>query len=82
MSPVRAATTAVASLGLLTLGFGLNTGYAQTADESAQRLAPVVITGEAEGQYQTKRASSPQFNAPLRDVPQSVTVIPAELIRE
>src|SRR5690606_29618774 len=44
-------------------------------------LDSVTVTGEAEG-YKVDHASSPKYTAPLLDTPQTVTVVPQELIRE
>ncbi len=44
-------------------------------------LDSVTVTGEREG-YKVDHASSPKYTAPLLDTPQTVTVVPQELIRE
>ncbi|MCF6781528.1 TonB-dependent receptor [Stutzerimonas stutzeri] len=44
-------------------------------------LDSVTVTGEREG-YKVDQASSPKYTAPLLDTPQTVTVVPQELIRE
>lgn len=44
-------------------------------------LQDVEVTAEAAG-YQTQILSSPKFTAPLRDTPQSITVIPQKLLED
>lgn len=64
--------------------------FAQSAeppapDESQQtRLGGVTVTDTAidEGSYKTEKANSPKYTAPLVDTPRSITVIPAQLIKD
>lgn len=54
---------------------------AQTRSGEQVELDSVTVTGEREG-YKVDHASSPKYTAPLLDTPQTVTVVPQELIRE
>ncbi len=42
----------------------------------------VVDEADREGSYQVERAESPKYTAPLRDTPRSVTVVPAQVIKD
>lgn len=60
------------------------TGLAQQAPSKAGdrlELDSVTVTGEAEG-YKVDHASSPKYTAPLLDTPQTITVVPQELIQK
>ncbi|PSJ38493.1 TonB-dependent receptor [Sphingomonas deserti] len=52
--------------------------------ESGPQLGGVTVTDTAidEGSYKADTADSPKFTAPLIDTPRSVTVIPAQVIRD
>lgn len=71
------ATALQAALGL---AFA-STAQAQSTDAGATTLAPVQVQGEAPG-YQAERLSSGKFTQPLLDTPQSITVVPREVIEE
>ncbi|OAI56149.1 hypothetical protein AYO49_04805 [Verrucomicrobiaceae bacterium SCGC AG-212-N21] len=46
-------------------------------------VAPeVVVTGQAVAPYKPQTIESPKLQGPLRDIPQTITVIPKELIKE
>src|SRR5688572_20429276 len=46
-------------------------------------VAPeVVVTGVLDPLYKPETVSTPRLQGPLRDIPQTITVIPKELIRE
>lgn len=45
----------------------------------SQKLPDVVVTGEKDS-YKSDEVSLPQFTEPLRDTPQSVTVVPRQLM--
>ncbi|CDZ94369.1 TonB-dependent receptor [Pseudomonas saudiphocaensis] len=53
----------------------------QSGSGDQVELDSVTVTGEREG-YKVDQASSPKYTAPLLDTPQTVTVVPQELIRE
>lgn len=42
----------------------------------------VIDEADGEGSYQVERAESPKYTAPLRDTPRSVTVVPAQVIKD
>jgi catecholate siderophore receptor len=76
---------------LLTSAIGLavaswaGSGFAAqetTAQKEAVELGSVTVKGEQDSGYKVDQASSPKFTAPLLDTPQTVTVIPQELIQE
>ena len=63
------------------------TAYAADADEAKAAplsLGATSITGEAQEptSYQTERASSTKYTAPLVDTPRSVTVVPQQVIKD
>lgn len=51
------------------------------APGEAGKLPDVVVSGEQES-YQTQRLENPRYTEPLRDIPQTVTVIPQAVIQE
>lgn len=53
-----------------------------TVQKEAVELGSVTVKGEQEQGYKVDQASSPKYTAPLLDTPQTVTVIPQELIQE
>jgi len=61
---------------------------AQTAPEAqpeqgATTVTPeVVVTGQADPVYKPQAVSSPKLQGPLRDIPQTITVVPEALIKE
>ncbi|MCG7372095.1 TonB-dependent siderophore receptor [Pseudomonas luteola] len=65
---------ALASLSGLTHG--------QTAEQAPQELDSLTVTADAEGEYQTQTLSSDKYTQPLRDVPQSITVVPQAVIEQ
>ena len=46
------------------------------------KLNTIVVTAQTEGSYQGAQASSPLYTEPLRDTPQSITVVPQAVIRD
>lgn len=53
-----------------------------TPTNSPTETAEVVVSGQLEAGYKPETVSSPKIQGPLRDVPQTITVIPKELIKE
>ncbi|HEY1084356.1 MAG TPA: TonB-dependent siderophore receptor [Prosthecobacter sp.] len=45
-------------------------------------LPEVVVTAQSEKVYKPERLQSPKYSQPLRDVPQTVTVIPKQMIQD
>jgi len=50
--------------------------------QDGEVLDEVSVTAARENTYKTETLTSPKYTVPLRDVPQTVTVIPKELIQE
>lgn len=55
--------------------------YADNADKAIE-LDTLTIEGQQETPYQTKKLSSPKYTQPLRDTPQSITVVPKAVIEQ
>ncbi|MYN11729.1 TonB-dependent siderophore receptor [Pusillimonas sp. TS35] len=53
------------------------TGHGQQA--APQQLAPVQVQGSA---YKAEQPQSPKYRKPLRDTPQSITIVPETVLRE
>ncbi len=74
------------------LGAALLSGSAQaqtaapadhrSAGVATNRMETVVVTGDAPNPYVPETVSSPKYTAPLRDIPQTITVIPKVMIEE
>jgi catecholate siderophore receptor len=73
-APVAQAVASVASVMLSTAAFGQ-----QSANEGA--LPTIEVQGDTGG-YQTTNSSLTRLPTPLRDTPQSVTVVPQQIIQE
>lgn len=50
--------------------------------EASADLPEVVVTAETEKLYKPERLQSPKYTEPLRDVPQTITVIPKAVIED
>lgn len=55
---------------------------ASSSSGSVTKLKPVVVTAQPEGSYQTGHASSSLYTEPLRDTPQSITIVPQAVIKD
>ncbi len=68
------------------IGFAIasSAGLSLADEQSAGtlQLDKVSIEGKQEQSYKVDQASSPKYTAPLLDTPQTVTVVPAEVIKE
>lgn len=66
------------------IGLAMATGslnvQAQASD--VQQLPKVQVQGDSVESYKVDRASSPKYTAPLRDTPQTITVVNKQLIEE
>jgi len=51
-------------------------------DTSATRLKTVLVTARRQSSYQATEASSPFYTEPLRDTPQTLTIIPQAVIKD
>lgn len=45
-------------------------------------LPPVIVEGQTDRVYKPERVESPKFQGPLRDIPQTISVIPEAVIQE
>ncbi len=55
---------------------------AQAAESSPQQLPKISVGADIEDSYKTETSASPKFTQPLRDTPQTITVIPQSVIKE
>lgn len=53
-----------------------------TGTNAPAQLPDVVVEGQGQSPYQVQGLSSPKYTAPLRDIPQTVTVVPRAVIEE
>lgn len=81
--PIATSPALGAALGLALSCTALQPASAQTATPSAgeQQLPAIAVEGaKPQGDYKADRASSPKLTEPLLDTPQSITVIPREVM--
>lgn len=69
------------SLAMASAGLPL-VGYAEKSTEPVIELDTLKIEGQQETPYQTRKLSSPKYTQPLRDTPQSITVVPKAIIEQ
>jgi catecholate siderophore receptor len=55
---------------------------AQAAESSPQQLPKISVGADLESSYKTETSASPKLTQPLRDTPQTITVIPQSVIKE
>lgn len=55
---------------------------AQTGTAPERAMPVVTINGEAEGYHPTSSSTGTKIEAPLRDIPQTINVVPQELLRD
>jgi catecholate siderophore receptor len=53
-----------------------------TTTRPVRQLPTIVVTAQPENSYQAGKASSPLYTEALRDTPETITVVPQELIRD
>lgn len=71
------------ALGLILWAAGSSIAAAQQqAQTQPMQLPPVSVEGQGAAGYKTDKAESPKRTAPLRDTPQTVTVIPEQVLQE
>jgi catecholate siderophore receptor len=80
-SVVTAFGTSLAAFGSGAL-MAADSGAAATADASATRTLDKVQVEATAGSVKQDYVASPKYTEPLRDTPQSITVVPAAAIRE
>ncbi|MFA7601671.1 MAG: TonB-dependent siderophore receptor [Novosphingobium sp.] len=80
----RAAAPSSSPSALLALGcIGLMAGASPAAAQEETRLGGVTVTDTAiDDTYNRSELQSPKSTAPLRDTPQTISVIPQEVIRD
>jgi catecholate siderophore receptor len=71
-------------LALMLAGFTIsNAALAQTGAASEQTLQVVTVTGASDSGYRpTSSTSGAKIDAPLRDIPQTVNVVPEQLLHD
>jgi catecholate siderophore receptor len=55
---------------------------AHEAESSPQQLPKISVGADVEDSYKTETSASPKLTQPLRDTPQTITVIPQSVIKE
>lgn len=69
------------ALMLASLSFS-NAALAQTGAAPEQAMPVVTVSGEADGYRPTTSTTGTKIDAPLRDIPQTINVVPQELLRD
>jgi len=69
------------ALMLASLSFS-NAALAQTGAVPDQAMPVVTVSGEADGYRPTTSTTATKIDAPLRDIPQTINVVPQELLRD
>ncbi|SDT92470.1 catecholate siderophore receptor [Verrucomicrobium sp. GAS474] len=59
-----------------------DTGTATKTKKEDAALDEVVVTAKTKSDYQTDKLSSGKYTEPLRDVPQTVTIVPKEVMQD
>ncbi len=73
------------AMALKTLGVALGaaaSAQAQPANDNATVLAPVTVQADSPAPYKAERVQSGKFTEPLLNTPQSITVVPREVLEE
>jgi catecholate siderophore receptor len=75
---------ALGCVGAISSAFPAHAQTAPAEDKQPANLGGVTVTDTAitEGSYKTDGMDSPKYTAPLVDTPRSITVIPAQLIKD
>jgi len=85
LSRLRSAHASAPAYLAMSLGLAASPALAQEASQpAAPRLGGVTVSDTAidESSYKADAADSPKYTAPLVDTPRSITVIPAQVIRD
>ncbi len=73
----------VATAVSLALGSAASSAIAQTSEPQEKQLPKISVDSEPiDPAYKVERPSSPKYTAPLRDIPQTMVVIPKALFAE
>src|SRR5688572_20333087 len=59
-----------------------NTAPASAGTNAPAQLPEVVVRGQGQSPYKPEEVSSPKYTEPLRDIPQTITVIPQAVFQE
>src|SRR5688500_3692508 len=59
-----------------------DTAAATQPEGEAQSLGEMLVEAVRDSLYKPEKLQSPKFTAPLRDIPQTITVVPQEVIKE
>jgi catecholate siderophore receptor len=59
-----------------------DTSADQKQEGETQTLGEMVVEAIRDSLYKPEKLQSPKFTAPLRDIPQTITVVPKEVIKE
>lgn len=80
----KASYLAMGCIGAIATAFpaAAQTGQPERRDPADLGGVTVTDTAILEGSYKTDRLDSPKYTAPLVDTPRSITVIPAQLIKD
>jgi catecholate siderophore receptor len=85
-SPVRATSERLMASSLLLAASSLSAQTAAPApaplEGGVAELPEVLVEGEQDKVYKPDRVQSPKYTQPLRDIPQTVTVVPQSVIQE
>ena len=73
--PLPLSLAAVGALCAPGAALGQNSGQ-------PQQLAPVQVEGDAPESFQPQAVQSPKYVAPLRDTPQTISVVPKEVLKQ
>lgn len=73
---------AVPGVGRAQNGGSDETPEAPRTDSAVIGLLPIDVSGNRVGGYKAEQAQSPKFTAPLRDTPQSVSVVSEDVMRD
>ena len=55
---------------------------ASKGSSGVTRLAPIIVTAQKDDSYQGTQASLPYYTEPLRDTPQTITIVPQAVIKD
>ena len=69
-------------LGLANAVMLAGAAHAQEASPNAPALLPEVVVSGQQDAYNSERLENPRYTEPLRDIPQTITVVPQAVIEE
>jgi catecholate siderophore receptor len=86
-SGLRSIQLSSTTLGIMNVVLMVGAAHAQSTNAPADAVTPptklpdVVVSGE-QNSYKPEQLQSPRYTEPLRDIPQTITVIPQAVIQE